>query len=91
MFLALGSPALPADGHLVNLGYDGKVTAKDTYPHINEATLIRKIDIRVVPVLCLLFFFTFLDRVNIANAAVYGMSKDLGLVGNQYNIALTIL
>jgi len=53
--------------------------------------LIRKIDLQVIPALCLLFVFAFLDRVNIANAAVYGMSKDLGLVGNQYNAALTIL
>ena len=61
------------------------------YPNIDESALVRKIDIRVVPVLCLLFLFAFLDRVNIANAAVYGMSKELGLVANQYNAALTIL
>ena len=53
--------------------------------------MIRKIDIHVVPILCLLFLFAFLDRVNIANAAVYGMSKELGLVANQYNITLTVL
>ena len=88
---ALGSPTLPTDEQLTELRYDGKVTVKEMYPHINEAALIRKIDIQVVPVLCFLYFFTFLDRVNIANAAVYGMGKDLGLVGNQYNIALAIL
>ena len=78
------------DGHLTQL-VDGKITAKDIYPDIDESVLIRKIDIRVVPVLCLLFIFTFLDRINIANAAVYGMNTDLGLVANQYNAALTIL
>jgi len=30
-------------------------------------------------------------RVNIANAAVFGMKEELGLVGNQYNVALVIL
>jgi len=30
-------------------------------------------------------------RVNIANAAVFGMREELGLVGNQYNVALVIL
>ena len=30
-------------------------------------------------------------RVNIANAAVFGMKEELGLVGNEYNIALVIL
>ena len=32
----------------------------------------------------------FLDRVNIANANVYGLSKQLGLTGHEYNIALVI-
>lgn len=49
-----------------------------------------KCDIRIVPAICLLYLLAFLDRVNISNANVYGMSKDLGLKGNQYNIALTI-
>lgn len=61
------------------------------YPDVNESELIRRIDIRVVPALCLMFVFAFLDRVNVANAAVYGMSDELGLVANQYNAALTIL
>ena len=30
-------------------------------------------------------------RVNIANAAVFGMKDELGLVGSEYNIALVIL
>jgi len=85
----LGSPAPSTDEKLVHIGYDGKVTP--IFPCINESALIRKIDLQVVPALCLLFVFAFLDRVNIANAAVYGMNKDLGLVGNQYNTALTIL
>jgi len=61
------------------------------YPDIDESALIRKIDMRVIPILCLMYLFAYLDRVNIANASVYGMAKDLGLVGNQYNVALTIL
>ena len=88
---ALSSQPTSTDGRLVQLGYHGKVTAKEMYPDINESALIRKIDIQVVPALCLLFFFTFLDRVNIANAEVYGMGKEIGLVGNQYNVALAIL
>ncbi|KAI9040630.1 MFS general substrate transporter [Aspergillus affinis] len=31
-----------------------------------------------------------IDRANIGNAKIEGMDKDLGLVGNQYNIASTI-
>jgi len=47
-----------------------------------------KIDLRLVPPLCVLYLLAFLDRVNIANARLYNLEKDLGLVGNQYNIAL---
>ena len=61
------------------------------YPDIDESALIRKIDIRVIPVLCLLYFFALLDRVNIGDAAVHGMILELGLTRNQYNAALTIL
>ena len=89
--LPVSGPLAPyTDGHSTKLS-DGKIIAKEAYPNIDESALIRKIDIHVVPVLCLLFLFAFLDRVNIANAAVYGMSKELGLVANQYNAALTIL
>ena len=91
VFLAFDSPALPTNRQSVESGYGGIPTAKEMYPDINEPALMRRIDIQVVPVLCLLFVFAFLDRINIANAAVYGMNEELGLVANQYNAALTIL
>ena len=87
---ALSSPASSAGGGLARLSHE-KFAAKDMYPNIDEAALMRKIDMRVIPILCLMFLLTFLDRVNIANAAVYGMGSELGLVGNQYNVALAIL
>lgn len=55
-----------------------------------EATLLRKLDFAVVPILFLLFFFAFLDRINIGNAKVQGLDTDLRLEGNQFNIALLI-
>ena len=44
----------------------------------------------MIPVLSILYLLAFLDRTNIANAAVFGLQKDLGLTGTQYNTALTI-
>ena len=70
---------------------DGKLTAKEMYPDIDESAWMRRIDMRVIPILCVVYLFAYLDRVNVANAAVYGMSNDLGLIGNQFNVALTIL
>lgn len=32
----------------------------------------------------------FLDRVNIGNAAIFGLKEDLNLGGVEYNVALTI-
>lgn len=57
---------------------------------VNQKKLMWKCDLIIVPPICLLYLLAFLDRVNISNANVYGMSKDLGLHGNQYNIALTV-
>ncbi|PCH41172.1 MFS general substrate transporter [Wolfiporia cocos MD-104 SS10] len=60
------------------------------FPRIDEKKVVRKIDLRVIPVLCVLYLLAFLDRVNIANAATFGLKSDLKLVGDQYNTALVI-
>ncbi|CAK9441511.1 uncharacterized protein LODBEIA_P53790 [Lodderomyces beijingensis] len=57
---------------------------------INHKKLMWKIDLCTVPPFCLLYFFSFLDRVNISNANLYGLSTDLNLTGTQYNTALTL-
>ena len=51
---------------------------------------MRKIDLRVIPFLCILYLLAFLDRVNIANARSFGLVKNLDLKNNEYNTALTI-
>lgn len=60
-------------------------------PHTTEAQLVRRIDFRVIPFLCIMYLLAFLDRVNIANANVFGLSEELDLVrDNRYNTALVI-
>lgn len=49
-----------------------------------------KIDLHVIPFLCILYLLAFLDRVNIANAKSFGLATNLDLTGVQYNTALTI-
>ncbi|KAL4805884.1 major facilitator superfamily domain-containing protein [Aspergillus unguis] len=56
-----------------------------------EKRLIRKMDFHILPFVVLLYLFSFLDRVNIGNARLYGMEEDLGLVGDQYQVAVSIL
>lgn len=57
---------------------------------MSERRLITKIDLHVIPALSILYLLAFLDRTNVANAAIFGLQKDLGLSATQYSTALTI-
>ncbi|KIX07012.1 uncharacterized protein Z518_04988 [Rhinocladiella mackenziei CBS 650.93] len=57
---------------------------------VSERKLLTKIDLRVIPVLSVLYLLAFLDRTNVANAAIFGLVKDLNLTATQYSTALTI-
>lgn len=57
---------------------------------VDEKKLLRKLDAHVIPLVMLLYTFSFLDRVNIGNARLYNMERDLGLVGNQFQVAVSI-
>ncbi|EQL00814.1 major facilitator superfamily transporter [Ophiocordyceps sinensis CO18] len=61
-------------------------------PHTTERKLLARIDVRVVPFLCIMYLLAFLDRVNISNAALFGLSEDLnlGTTGTKFNVALVI-
>ncbi|CAI6095906.1 unnamed protein product [Clonostachys chloroleuca] len=74
-----------------------------------EKKLVRKIDLHLIPILCLLLLsaanfspnigmfqdsttILFINNgkpsINIGNARIQGLEKDLGMVGSDYNIAL---
>lgn len=59
--------------------------------HEAEARLLRKLDLFIVPPVMLLYLLSFLDRVNIGNARLYGMETDLGLHGDQFQTAVSLL
>ncbi|KAF2638129.1 MFS general substrate transporter [Massarina eburnea CBS 473.64] len=52
-----------------------------------ERRLVRKLDLRIIPILWILYLVNFLDRANIGNAKIAGMEKELHLVGQRFNIA----
>ncbi|KFA81386.1 hypothetical protein S40288_08383, partial [Stachybotrys chartarum IBT 40288] len=56
-----------------------------------ERRLLRKLDLWIVPPVMLLYLLSFLDRVNIGNARLYGLEEDLGLEGDQYQLAVSVL
>lgn len=59
--------------------------------HVAEKKLVKKLDLYIVPIVMLLYLFSFLDRVNIGNARLYGLEDDLGMRGNQYQTAVSLL
>ncbi|KAK5996928.1 MFS transporter prlL [Cladobotryum mycophilum] len=60
-------------------------------PHTTETRLMAKIDMRVMPFLCIMYLLAFLDRVNVSNAKIFGLAEDLKLgTGDKYNTALVI-
>ncbi|KAG9249538.1 major facilitator superfamily domain-containing protein [Emericellopsis atlantica] len=49
-----------------------------------------KTDVRLLPVLCILYLFAQLDRGNIGNARIEGFQKDLHMTEKQWNIVLAV-
>ncbi|KAG0699255.1 major facilitator superfamily domain-containing protein [Suillus ampliporus] len=55
-----------------------------------RARILRKIDWHLLPFVTLFYLLSFLDRTNVGNAKVAGMSTDLNLIGFRYNIAAAV-
>lgn len=55
------------------------------FSHVNEKKVLRKMDIRLLPMLALLYLLAFLDRGNIGNAKIEGLTESLKMTGPQYN------
>ncbi len=55
-----------------------------------ERSAIRKVSIRLVPFVALMFFINFLDRTAISFAGPNGLTKDLGLTAAQFGFAAGI-
>ncbi|CAE6442089.1 unnamed protein product [Rhizoctonia solani] len=56
-----------------------------------ECTKRYQMDLRVCPWVMLVYLVSFLDRVNIGNARLFGLEADLGMTGSQYQTAVSVL
>jgi hypothetical protein len=56
-----------------------------------ETSLRRKIDLRLMPMIVLMYILNYLDRNNIAAARLAGLEKDLKLHGNQFQVSRSSL
>ncbi|KAJ4303953.1 hypothetical protein N0V88_001554 [Collariella sp. IMI 366227] len=61
----------------------------ESFAHLDEKKILRKMDMRLIPMLALLYLLSFLDRGNIGNAKIEGLQEDLDLTDDQYNWCLT--
>ncbi|KAJ4249822.1 hypothetical protein NW762_012165 [Fusarium torreyae] len=58
--------------------------------HIAERQLCRKFDVRLMPVLAVMYLFNALDKGNLGNAQTANLSEDLNFKPNQYNLLVSI-
>jgi MFS family permease len=70
---------------------DQHVTSGFTWTAEQEASLRWKIDLRVFPILIILFILNFIDRNNFANARLKGLEADLHLSDVEYQTCISIL
>ncbi|KAJ5620259.1 MFS general substrate transporter [Penicillium lagena] len=56
-----------------------------------EQKLVRKVDVRLLIMIVLMYILNYLDRNNIASAKLAGLAEDLKLHGNQYQTSVSIL
>jgi hypothetical protein len=55
------------------------------FSHLDEKKVLRKMDVRLIPMLAILYLLSFLDRGNIGNAKIEGLQQELQMTGSQYN------
>lgn len=74
---------------------DGSISSRDGRNSVPiakemERKIIMKTDLHVLPILFLLFLVSFVDRTNIGNAKIEGLTTGLHMVGDQYSIAVFV-
>ncbi|KAI4864713.1 MFS general substrate transporter [Hypoxylon rubiginosum] len=71
-------------------GSSGASDSETAGPVINENALLRKLDLRLLPAVGILYLLSFLDRSNVGNARIEGLLLDIHITGNQYLTGLTL-
>nr|CAG8603355.1 4155_t:CDS:2 [Entrophospora candida] len=55
-----------------------------------EKKLLRKLDMRIIPLFTLTYLFNTMEKVNIGNAKIAGLTADTGISEPDYNNALSL-
>lgn len=72
-----------------------KVVGLDLFEHAKDLTeeevdeelskIRRKIDLRIMPILCITYMLQFMDKLSLNYASAYSLKLDLGLTGQRYS------
>jgi len=62
----------------------------DDAAFVDEKKLVRKLDRRLLPGVSILYLLSFLDRSNVANARLDGLTTDVRMTGDEYLTGLTV-
>ncbi|KAG2220157.1 hypothetical protein INT45_013855, partial [Circinella minor] len=73
----------------IELSHAGLPPSLDEIDSKIEARIRRKYDLRIMPIVTLIYLMAFIDRSNMGNARVLGMEDELDLSGYRFNLALT--
>ncbi|KAJ7723568.1 MFS general substrate transporter [Mycena metata] len=87
---AVDSQSTGGSSDRFDFGGESTLPPPPTLTAAEERKLWRKVDLRLMAILSLLYLFSFLDRGNIGNARLQGLETQLNLTGNKFNIALTM-
>jgi ACS family allantoate permease-like MFS transporter len=55
-----------------------------------EKRLLRKIDLHIMPLICIVYFLQYIDKTAISYASVTGIQASANLHGNQFNWVASI-
>ncbi|KAJ9133702.1 MFS general substrate transporter [Pleurostoma richardsiae] len=76
--------------NLVSSDYDEYLGLQEVFQGERLEKLTRKIDIRILPQLILLYLLCYIDRSNAGNVKLFGALDDLKLSGQDWNTAMCV-
>ncbi|KAK6197491.1 allantoate permease [Scheffersomyces amazonensis] len=65
--------------------YEQAKNLTDEEEQIIRKKVLRKVDMRIIPLLCITYTLQFLDKLSLNYASAYSMVDDLNLVGQRYS------
>ncbi|KAF7588141.1 hypothetical protein BBP40_006141 [Aspergillus hancockii] len=89
--MAAGSFEIEPKGDLTPMEIENACEeSAPSFPPEEEAALLRKIDLMLLPIMWIMYLLSYMDRTNIGNAKISGMEEDLNLNSGQYSISLVV-